>query len=387
MNALDLIQLGLVFLLGLACETLGRRTRLPKVTLLLLLGLVLGPQGMALIEQSWLKHFELIAALALTMVGFLLGGKLVGLTGQGAAGLALRHSLMISVVTFVVVGVGLWLIGVPPLLASLLASVALATDPAAVLDVSREHGGQSYFGRMLLGIVALDDAWGLLIFSAVLVVLSALFLPSAEFGSLFHVLRDLGGSLLLGLALGFPLSAITGRIKKGEATTIEAIAVVLLCCGLSLYLQVSFILTAMVMGYVIARFARHHQQSFHEIEHLEWPLLLLFFIMVGASFQLNGLATLGVIGLGYVGLRVLGRWLGGLLCLGDQRLGPSSRRWLGLALLPQAGVAIGVALLAAQRFPDQRSKLLPVVMAAVVLFELVGPVITRLAMRRSQSAG
>ena len=385
MNASALVVLGGVFLLGLAAEALGRHTRLPRVSLLLFLGIAIGPQGLRLIPPDWIDQFELVAALALTMVGFLLGGKLAGLTRSRAAGLALRHSLLITLVSFVVVALGLYSLGFSPLLACLLGSVALATDPAAALDVSREQPSSSHFGRMLLGIVALDDAWGLMVFALVLTVLSGVYLPGGEVAPLAHAFRDLGGSLLLGLALGLPLSVLTGRVRKGEATTVEAIAVVLICCGLSLQLEVSFILTAMVMGFVVARLAKHHQRSFHEIEHLEWPVLLLFFILVGASFELNGLAELGGLGLAYLLLRVLGRWLGGLLCLGDPALGASGRRWLGISLLPQAGVAIGVALLAVQRFPELRTSLLPVVMSAVVVFELFGPLLTRWGLQRANA--
>ena len=224
-----------------------------------------------------------------------------------------------------------------------------------------------------------------MVFALVLTVLSAVYVPAGEVAPLAHAMRDLAGSLLLGLVLGLPLSVLTGRVRKGEATTVEAIAVVLLCCGLSLQLEVSFILTAMVMGFVVARLAKHHRRPFHEIEHLEWPVLLLFFILVGASFELNGLAELGGLGLAYLLLRVLGRWFGGLLCLGDPALGPAGRRWLGISLLPQAGVAIGVALLAVQRFPELRTTLLPVVMSAVVVFELFGPLLTRWGLQRANA--
>ena len=130
MNASALVLLGGVFLLGLAAEAVGRHSRLPRVTLLLFLGIAIGPQGLGLIPPSWIDQFELVAALALTMVGFLLGGKLAGLT-RSRAGLALRHSLVITLVSFVVVALGLYSLGFSPLLACLLGSVALATDPAA----------------------------------------------------------------------------------------------------------------------------------------------------------------------------------------------------------------------------------------------------------------
>lgn len=380
MIAHTLLVLGALFALGLLVEALGRYTRLPRITMLLLLGMLVGPAGLALIPPHWLPHFGWLSSLALTMVGFLLGGKLASLARQGAARRVLRHSLVITLVTFLVASAVLGLLGVPVLLAVLLAGVALATDPAATFEVVADKADKSYFAGLLLGIVALDDAWALLLFSLLLAGLDVWSGNGNGMTALAHAGWEVGGAVLLGVALGLPLSWASGRVRRGEATTVEALAIVFLCCGLSLWLEVSFILAAMVTGFVVARIGRRPRQPFHEIAHLEWPLLLMFFIMVGASLDPASLAQLGWVGALYLLARVLGRVAGGLACVGDPQLPPAHRPWLGLSLLPQAGVAIGVALVAAQRFPEQGAALLGVVTAAVVLFELLGPLLARRAL-------
>jgi Kef-type K+ transport system membrane component KefB len=157
---------------------------------------------------------------------------------------------------------------------------------------------------------------------------------------------------------------------------------VFLCGGLALWLEVSFILAAMVMGAVVTNLAHHHNRPFHAIEGIEWPFLVLFFVLAGASLDLDALWLTGPVLLGYVVLRVLGRllgaWLGGALCQDD----PAQRWWMGLAMLPQAGVALGMALLAVQRLPAWGEIILPVVVGATVVFEIIGPLLTRLALRR-----
>ncbi len=380
MTTHTLLVLGALFALGLLVEALGRYTRMPRITMLLLLGMLVGPAGLGLIPPHWLPHFGWLSSLALTMVGFLLGGKLASLVQQGAARRVLRHSLVITVVTFVVAGALLWLLGVPVLLALLLAGVALATDPAATFEVAAAKAEKSYFAGLLLGIVALDDAWALLLFSLLLAGLDVWSGNGNGISALGHAAWEIGGALLLGLALGVPLSWASGRVRRGEATTVEALAIVFLCCGLSLWLGVSFILAAMVTGFVVARIGRRPRQPFHEISHLEWPVLLMFFIMVGASLDPVSLIQLGWVGAAYLLARVLGRIAGGLACVADPQLPLAHRPWLGASLLPQAGVAIGVALVAAQRFPEQGAELLGVVTAAVVVFELVGPLLTRRAL-------
>jgi Kef-type K+ transport system membrane component KefB len=133
----------------------------------------------------------------------------------------------------------------------------------------------------------------------------------------------------------------------------------------------------MVLGAVVANLARHHKRPFHAIEGIEWPFLILFFILAGASLQIDSLATVGLLGAAYIILRIVGRligaWAGGVLSNAD----PLIRRWMGVALMPQAGVALGMALVATQRLPDLSDIILPVVIGATVVFEVIGPVLTR----------
>ena len=194
---------------------------------------------------------------------------------------------------------------------------------------------------------------------------------------------ELGGALTLGALLGAPMAYMSGRLRPGQPTLVEALGIIMLCGGLAQWLEVSFLLTAMVMGYTVAALATHHERPFHAIEDIEWPFMILFFVLVGASLQLEAVATAGWLGAAYVALRVAGRllgsWPGGALAAADVH----SKRWMGAALLPQAGVAMGMALIAGERFPELADRLFPVVISATVLFELIGPVCTRLALVRA----
>lgn len=131
----------------------------------------------------------------------------------------------------------------------------------------------------------------------------------------------------------------------------------------------------MVVGSVVANLASHHSRPFHAIENIEWPFMVLFFIFAGASLHMDALLQVGVIGTGYIVLRVLGRligaWAGGTL----GHASPETRKWMGWALMPQAGVALGMALLAVHRLPELGMTILPVVIGSTVIFELVGPLI------------
>ncbi|NNL86011.1 MAG: cation:proton antiporter, partial [Myxococcales bacterium] len=156
----------------------------------------------------------------------------------------------------------------------------------------------------------------------------------------------------------------------------EALGGVLLCGGLSLLLEVSFLLSTMTMGIVVANVAHHHRRPFRAIAGIEWPFMVLFFLLSGASIAAEDLAGAATLTIAYIVLRVMGRVAGGWL--GSRWSGrPLWSTVIGFALLPQAGIAIGMALMASQRLPDLDGTLLTAVVAATIFFELVGPVLTR----------
>jgi Kef-type K+ transport system membrane component KefB len=281
------------------------------------------------------------------------------------------------------VALALILVGVDPVIALLLAGVAPATDPAATYDLVRESGAEGEFVDTLLSIVAVDDVWGLMIFMVMLAAAGILSGNAAIAAGVVASLADVGGSVLLGIALGVPMAYLTGRIRHGEPMLAEALGFVLLGAGLADRFDLLPILTAMVMGIAVASLAKHHEQPFHVIAGIEWPFMVLFFVLAGASLALDKLLLAGQLTVVYVVARFIGIYAGtrvGSRAVGAQ---PALRRWLGFALMPQAGVAIGMALLATQRFPDTASVVLTVAVASTVILETIGPVVTRFAIRRA----
>lgn len=277
----------------------------------------------------------------------------------------------------VLTGTGLVLLGAPLELALLLAGIAPATAPAATVDVVRELKAKGKFTDTLLDIVAIDDAFGLVLFSLLLAVAHMLSGQGGATEILVTGLWEVSGAILLGLVMGVPMSFLTGRILPGEPTQAEALGWVLLCGGLAVWMEVSYILATIVLGAVVANFATHHRRPFHAIEAIEWPFIILFFLLAGASLHIAALAQVGMLGVAYIGLRSLGLISGAALGGRLSRTDPETCRWMGLALLPQAGVAIGMALIAAQRFPEFEEIILPLVLGSTVVFELIGPFVTR----------
>ncbi len=375
-----LITLGVLFLLGLFMDLLGRRTPLPRVTLLLLAGFAIGPSGLDLLPDFQEDWFPIITNIALSMVGFLLGHHLTLSSLKLRGRMVLGISIGAVLVTAVLVFLGLLLVGVRPELALILAGIAPATAPAATLDVIREVRAKGEFSEVLENVVAIDDAWGLLLFSLLLTMAQILYGQGNGWNMLLLGSWEIGGAFLVGLLIGIPMAYITGRINPGEPTQAEALGLVLLCGGLAIWWHVSFILAGMVLGTTVANFARHHKRPFTAIEGIEWPFMILFFILAGASFEIDALPNIGIIGAAYILFRLIGRvigaWGGGLIGGANKLM----RNWMGLALWPQAGVAIGMALLASQHFPELKDIILSVVIGSTIIFELIGPIMTRKAL-------
>jgi Kef-type K+ transport system membrane component KefB len=378
-----LLTLGGILLIGLATDAIGRRTFLPRVTLLLIFGAVIGKEFLDLIPQVFTDRFEIIANMALLMVGFLLGGKLTADFLRKTASKTLSISISTAVVTTVVVTAILMAAGISASMAIILGCIASATAPAATMDIVLESDCKGTFSDLLLSIVALDDVWGLILFSIGIALVSIIAGNPEQASQLYIAVWDIVGALILGVLLGFPAAYLTGRIRAGQPMLMEALGLVFLCGGIAIWLHVSFLIAAIVMGAVVTNFARHHEYPFHEIENIEWPFMTIFFVLAGASLELGMIKEIGLIGGVYVVSRILGKLLGARIGAQMCKADTVTRCWMGFALLPQAGVAMGMALVAANRFPEYKQVLLTVVISSTIFFEIIGPVFTRAALRQA----
>ncbi len=380
-SAQFLLTIGGIFLLGLLTNAIARHTVFPRVTLLLLFGVIIGDEVLGVVPEIFENRFDIIADMTLLMVGFLIGGKLT----KGSLGESGRRALWVSlaaaVVTVVCVSAGLMLI-VPVDVAIILGCIAAATAPAAIFDVVAELGVDNKFSRLLISVVALDDVWALVIFGIGLAVVRSLSGVGGDVLFLLDVGREIGGAIVLGVLIGLPASYLTGRVIPGKPILTEALGIVFFCGGMAIWFGVSYLIASIVVGFVIANYAKHHEYPFHAIEGIESPIMIVFFVLAGALLDISAIREIGLVGLAYIGARTIGKYLGAALGCAAAGSDGTTKRWMGLALLPQAGVAIGMALAASNQFPEYRQVILPLVISSTVFFELIGPILTRQALLR-----
>jgi Kef-type K+ transport system membrane component KefB len=383
---LFLLTLGGVLISGLVISAVGQKTHLPRVTLLLIFGVVIGKGGLDVIPIIFSNQFEIISEMALMMVGFLLGGRLTVNSLKSYLSATIWISIAAAIITALIVTLALIFFGVPFELAVVLGCLASATDPAAILDVTQESNYTKSFKNLLLSIVALDDAWALMLFGMGIALVSSLNSIGVEHSPLLMVAQDIGGAILIGLCIGFPAAYLTGRVKPGQPILSEALAAVFICGGLALWLGVSFLIASMVLGAVVGNFAKHHEQPLHAIEGIEWPFMVIFFVLAGANLELRMLSSIGFICAVYIVFRIVGKVVGARIGSQFGKADRETKRWMGVALLPQAGIAIGMALVASNFIPEYRQTLLSVVVVSTVLFEIIGPIFTRFALERVEHA-
>lgn len=162
----------------------------------------------------------------------------------------------------------------------------------------------------------------------------------------------------------------------------EALGIVFICGGAAIWLGVSFLIASMVMGVVVTNIAQHHDYPFHAIEGVEWPFMVIFFVLAGAYLEFDALLDIGFIGTIYILSRIAGKYLGSLIGGTISNANKEVKNWMGIALMPQAGAAMGMALIASNYFPESRQMILSVIISTTIFFEITGPVFTRVALKK-----
>ena len=380
----SLIIIGIMMLAGLVLSRAAKLVKLPNVTAFLVAGLLIGPCVGGIVSKANAASLGIVSEAALGFIAYSIGGefRLSYLKEIGKAPLTITLCQGLS--TALCVDAGLILFGVDTPLSLILGAIALATAPAATLMVVRQYKADGPVTRMLLPVVAMDDALGLIVFSVSASVAEGMLGGQISVKSmLLTPLIEIFGSIALGAALGIIL-AYGARFFQSRGNRLAlSIALVFLGVGLCDLLGLSSLLVCMMIGAVMVNMSQQRDVLMEQCDRFTPPLFLLFFVLSGAQLDLGVLPQVGLIGVAYLLLRFLGKWGGTFLGAVSVKADKHIRHYLGLTLLPQAGVAIGMASLVSARFPSLASQVNTIVLAGVLVFELVGPVITKIALRKA----
>jgi len=393
-----LTLIGLIITVAFLGSKVFQRLGSPQVVGFIVMGVILGTSFLNIVPLKLVEELTFISEIALGLIGFDIGSHLL-LGELRKLGRSILFILLFEAVgTFALVTAGIYVITQSWHTALIFGALSSATAPAATVDVLAEYDAKGPLTTSLLAVVGMDDALALLLYSVSAAAAESL-LASSGAPSPLTILKlpliEIGGAAVLGLAMGWLLDFIMCRMKRHHDAMAISIGFVFLCVGLSQSLGFSLILTTMTLGMVVVnRHTEHGRHIRFTIEQAGPVMYVLFFALVGARFQIQLLPAMGLLGIAYVVLRSFGKftgaWLGGTL----GGAVPTVRDNLGLGLLSQAGVAIGLALASASRFSTYgeegellASLIINVITATTFVVQIIGPICVKLAISRAGEIG
>lgn len=388
-----LLALGIAMAAGLLFTRIIKLVKLPNVTAYLIAGLLIGPSVIGLVGKESVKSFDILVSLALGFIAFSIGGEFKLSTlkrlGKNVTVITVVQAFGAVIVTFVVLlvaGLAGWLGENYMPLVFTLSAIATATAPAATLLVVRQYKAHGPVTETLLPVVAMDDAIGLMIFSIFMAIAQALAsgtAPTAK-SMLLEPLLEIVLSLVIGFALGLIVALCTRWFKSRANRLCLCVTATVIGTALAQIWNLSSLLLCMMIGAVMANLGKDVDRVLEGNDRWTPPIFMLFFVISGADLDLSVLPTVGILGVLYIIARSIGKYFGARLGAGMVKADANVRKWLGFTLLPQAGVAVGMAQIALTRLPGEMgAKVQAVVLCATLIYEIVGPVLTKMALSKA----
>ena len=398
--AVTIIALSVMLLGGFLMSRLTKLIKLPNVTAYIAVGILIGPFCLDLIPQNIIQHTEFLPDIALAFIAFSTGEffKLKTLKKNGLKVIVITvfESFAASLFVFILTGCVLRLNFAFSLI---LSALAAATAPASTLMTIRQTGAKGEFVDTLLQVVALDDIVGLVAYSVAISVAVASFSDtSVQIVGILLPLAENLGVILLGALFGFVMKLVISRSSSSDNRLIIAVSLLFAFCGICAMIDVSPLLGCMSMGMTYINVSGD-DKLFKQLNYFSPPILLMFFVRSGISFDLTALfsapASIGSISLVLIGvlyffIRILGKYSGAFIGSAVTKKTKETRNFLGLALIPQAGVAIGLAALGARTlalagYGELGNALQTTILSSSVLYELIGPACAKLSLFLSHS--
>ncbi len=381
-----LISLSVILLAGFLVTRLTKLCKLPNVTGYIIAGILIGPGLLGAVPKDIRGGMGFVSDIALAFIAFGVGKffklEVLKKTGKRTIVITLFESLLPGVLVFLM---SYFLFSMTMEFSLLLGAIATATAPASTMMTINQYHARGHFVDTLLQTVALDDAVCLAVFSVAAAVAQVDANNSLAFWDVALPLIYNIAALAVGAVCGYVLSKLITPARSKDNRLILAVAMLLGISGACSAVGISPLLSCMVFGGVYINLTKD-SEIFHQIDGFTPPVFSIFFVVSGMNLDLGALTAFGLLGVAYFAVRIIGKYLGAFLGCAVMREDKKTRNFLGLALIPQAGVAIGLAFLGARLMPGEIGQsLLTVILASSVLYELVGPVCAKFAIFKSGS--
>lgn len=398
LNPPVLFIVGLMIFAGLYFGKLTRFVKLPSIIGFMLVGVLLGPSLVNLLHHNIQQDLGFITEVALSFVAVSIGLELKMSTlkqqGIGMIIIIITESLL----AFILVSLSVYWFSGDLALALIFGAIAPASAPAGTVAIIKEYKAKGSLTKALYSVVGFDDGLGIIIFGFAAAISKSLLasetgIQTESFLELISTpLIEVGLSLAVGLSVALLFVLFARRLKSRQDIFILLFATVLIATGISIPLHISLILTNMIVGFVVVNTQANSmvKKIEDELSNLMPLLFVLFFVLAGANLHVAALPALGLLGVVYIASRSVGLAGGAFLGAAIGRAEPKIRKYLGLGILSQAGVAIGLALIVKHDFSNLGphgaeigSTVITTVTATCIFFELIGPVLTKYGLQKA----
>ena len=400
-----LLSISFALLAGLIMTRVFKPLKLPSVTAYLIAGIIIGPycigrlgiEGLGFPSGEAVSALGLISEVALGFIAFSIGSEFrleeLKKTGKQATVIGIFQAIVATLfVDLALLGIHFIMpdkLSVPQLIT--LGAIATATAPAATLMVVRQYKADGPLTRLLLPIVALDDAVGLIVFAVSFGIAKTLMIGQIDLVSIIvNPLVEIACSLILGAIMGWVLTQLEKLFNSNTNRLNMTIAFVLLTVALSMldfhvgpvHISFSSLLVCMMLGTIFCNICPLSEDLMAKADKWTSPLFAIFFVISGAELELNVFmdAAIVIIGITYIIFRSLGKYFGTFVSAKATKCDSNICKYLGITLLPQAGVALGMCAIAAADLPGEGALIRNITLFAVLIYELVGPLLTRQAL-------
>ncbi len=393
-----LFLIGITIFLGFAGGKIFNKLRFPAVVGYIVVGILLGPSLFNIFNIELVDKMGIISDFALGLVAFSIGNELrIGVLkkmGMGIISIILAESFG----AFLIVGAGVYFLTHELYIALIFGALAVASAPAGTWIVLREYKARGSLTNTTLAVVGLDDGLAIIIYGFAAGIARVLIEHKDKLSiqnSFFWPLMESGGAIILGVVIGIILIYVMRRIRDRDDYFKLSIAGIMVCAGLANIFHLSVILANLFLGLTMANvFLMTSRKAVESVSKLAPTVYIVFFVLAGAHLQIGLLPKMGFIGLIYIIGRIIGKlsgaYLGATLAKAEEKV----RRYLGLAILSQAGVAVGLAILVGRTFGHMGEEgrhlarlAINTIAATTIIFEIIGPLTTKIAITKAGEIG
>lgn len=381
-NTSVILTIAIMLFIAFLLTRITKRFNLPNVTAYILAGILIGPHVLNLIPASVISGMEFLTDLALAFIAFGVGRYLKLSSLRENSSQTVIITLFESLLAGAIVTLSMYFIfRIPLALALMLGAIGSATAPASTIMTIRQYKAEGPFVNMILQVVALDDAVALIAFSVVAAVIQATVgggtIEAAVI--LLPIIFNLA-AILLGVGCGFLLNKMISEKRTSDNRLLLSVATISALAGFCAAFHVSPLLACMALGTTYINISGN-SELFDQVNDFAPVILTMFFVLSGMRLDVPALKTAGIVGVGYFFIRIMGKYAGAYLGAAVSGASGEIKHYLGLALVPQAGVSIGLAVLGQRLLPAEMGSLLStIILSSAVLYEMVGPASGKLAL-------